>query len=91
MVYAQINEDKICVAISQAGGTISGEDIIELEMFDASILGKKYNNGIWEDVYVEPVEAEPTQLDRIEEQQLITMEATATVYEAVLALGGEQI
>ena len=91
MVYAQINEDKICVAISQAGGTISGEDIIELEMFDASILGKKYNNGKWEDVYVEPVEAEPTQLDRIEEQQLITMEATATVYEAVLALGGEQI
>ena len=90
MVYAQINEDKICVAVSQSGGTISGKDIIELEMFDASILGKKYNNGKWEDVYVEPVEPEPTQLDRIEEQQLITMEATATVYEAVLALGGEQ-
>ena len=55
----------------------------------------------------EPVTPEPTQLDRIEEQQLIIMEAQAdqyeqdlqnrindmevqaTMYEAILALGGE--
>ena len=66
MVYAQINEDKICVAVSESGIAISGDDIIELDIFDASILGKKYNNGKWEDVYVEPVQPQPTQLDRIE-------------------------
>ena len=89
MIYAQINEDNICVAVSESGGDIEGDDIIELESFDVSLLGKRYNNGAWKEVYREPVEAPMTQLDKIEAQQLATMEAAATIYEAVLELGGE--
>ena len=71
--------------------------------------GKSYAKYVKpEDIEVpEPLPPQPTQLDRIEEQQLILMEAQAeqyeqglenrlndmevqaTMYEAILALGGE--
>lgn len=71
--------------------------------------GKRYAKFIKPDSIEEPdpTPTEPTQLDRIEEQQLILMEAQAeqyeqglenrlndmevqaTMYEAILALGGE--
>lgn len=51
MIYAQINDDSICIAVSEMEEI--GEPnpyLVKIEKFDISILGKKYNNGVWEDV-----------------------------------------
>ena len=84
-----------------------GNEVMTVECDDSVKLGMLYKNG--EFLWKEPdnISPQPTQLDRIEEQQLATMEAIAsiyeensanrindqevqaTIYEAVLALGGE--
>ena len=105
--YAQLNEENICIGISQLSGKIASENMIELASYDTSILGKKYVDGKWEDVEQPIPQTEPTQLDKLEENQLALMEAVAdqyeehlqnrindmevqaSIYEAVLALGGE--
>lgn len=68
MIYAEINKNNICFAISDMGNaTIEKDTLIPLETYDTKYLGMKYNNGIWEEVPEEPEEPVPTQLDRIEE------------------------
>lgn len=50
MIYAQINDDSICIAVSEMEEI--GEPnpyLVKIEKFDISILGKKYNNGVWEE------------------------------------------
>lgn len=64
--YAQIDENNICIAVSDLSGPVTADNMLRLETYDISLLGKKYNNGVWEDM-PQP-EPEPTQLDRIEEQ-----------------------
>lgn len=102
--YAQLDENNICFAVTEHNMPINGDNIIELPSATYNVLGKKYEEGKWIDNEILP---QPTQLDRIEEQQLILMEAQAeqyeqnlenrlndievqaTLYEAILALGGE--
>lgn len=70
MVYAQINDENICIAVSNLSGEVSADNLIPLEVFDTSILGKKYNNGVWEDVpqpEPEPEEKQPTNADLMTE------------------------
>ena len=64
--YAQIDENNICIAVSDLSGKVTADNMLRLEKYDTSLLGKKYNNGVWEEV-PQP-EPEPTQLDRIELQ-----------------------
>lgn len=81
--YAQIDEENVCVSISSLSGEIIDERLIEIESYDLSILGKKYNNGIWEEVPKEPGVPEEPQITNAElkENQLAIMEAMATQYE----------
>ena len=60
MYYAQLNKDNICVAVSQLSAKVEQENMIELESYDTTLCGKKYNDGKWEEVPVEPTEPEPT-------------------------------
>lgn len=48
MFYAQIDNDNICICVSELSGEVNSNNLIPLETFDASLLGKKYNNGQWE-------------------------------------------
>lgn len=67
--YAQLDENDICFTVMDSGGKLQTSDkIIRLESYDLSLLGKRYNNGVWENVEQLESEAEPeiTQLDRIE-------------------------
>ncbi len=64
--YAQIDENNICIAVSDLSGKVTAGNMLRLETYDTSLLGKKYNNGVWEEV--PKPEPEPTQLDRIELQ-----------------------
>ena len=64
--YAQIDENNICIAVSDLSGKVTAGNMLRRETYDTSLLGKKYNNGVWEEV--PKPEPEPTQLDRIELQ-----------------------
>ena len=54
--YAQLDENNICTCVSQLSGEASQTNMIRLNRYDTSVLGKKYNNGVWEDVPQVPVE-----------------------------------
>lgn len=53
MYYAQINQDRIAYAVTEAAGQIDAPDMIALESFDTSVIGKRYTEqGGWESVPV---------------------------------------
>lgn len=67
-IYAELDKNNICKAVSDLSGEVIKDTMIPLETYDISLLGMRYDNGEWVEVPVEPVEPEPTQLDRIETQ-----------------------
>lgn len=105
--YAIINiETGIIEGISNLTGEVNKPDMI-LITEDFDITNKKYVNGEWIEYIPEPLPPpKPTQLDEIQEQQIIIMtaqadqyeqslsnrlndmEVQATLYEAILSLGG---
>jgi hypothetical protein len=66
MFYAQINEQGICFAVTQAAEIISQADMIGLDFYDRSLLGKKWTGDSWEEVPVEPVEPQPDRITELE-------------------------
>lgn len=46
--YAQLDSDNICISIADLSEECNEENVIQIEFFDATLLGKKYNNGNWE-------------------------------------------
>ena len=105
--YAIINiETGLVEGISNLTGEVNKPDMILIDD-DFDITNKKYINGEWVEYTPEPLPLpKPTQLDEIQEQQLIIMtaqadqyeqnlenrlndmEVQATLYEAILSLGG---
>ena len=71
MIYAQLNEENICIGISQLSGKVAAENMIELASYDTGILGKKYVDGKWEDVEHQEEEAEPTDEEIIQAEMLL--------------------
>lgn len=55
--YAQLNQESIVVAVTQTSSEIDEENLVELESYDTSVLGKRYNpdTGDFEDVEPEPI------------------------------------
>lgn len=45
--YAEINENNTCYSLLDTPTTIEAENMIEVESYDMSFIGKKYENGIW--------------------------------------------
>lgn len=76
MYYAEINEGGICTAVSALKGIVKKETLIEIDSFDISLVGKKYNGCAWEEIPKEETEeaevAEPTPLSEQEEIALDT-------------------
>lgn len=66
-IYAELDENNICKAVSDLSGEVIADNMIPLETYDESLLGKRYVDGVWEEVPQEPTPTpEPSQLDRIE-------------------------
>lgn len=60
-IYAELNENNICKAVSELAGEVIKDTMIPLETYDTSLLGKRYEDGEWVEVPVEPTpEPEPT-------------------------------
>ena len=47
--YAEIDENNICVGVSELADYVEAENLIEIESYDITLLGKLYNNGEWVD------------------------------------------
>lgn len=58
-IYAQLNENQICVGISQLSGEVNADNMVEIESFNESYLWKKYKNGEWSAEKYEPVSTAP--------------------------------
>lgn len=46
-IYAQIDKNNVCYSVSRLAGQIVQENMILLEEYDTSILGKQYVAGEW--------------------------------------------
>jgi hypothetical protein len=45
--YAQLNTNGICIGVSQLTGIINHPSLIQIEAFDESYLGRRYEKGAW--------------------------------------------
>lgn len=73
-IYAEINENNVCCAVSELSGEVDKPTMIPLEVYDDSLLGKKYVDGVWEEVPQEPTpepEYEPTETELIQAELLL--------------------
>ena len=70
-IYAELNTNGICKAVSKLSGEVIKDTMIRIDSYDESLLGKKYNNGIWEEVE-RPVVVEPYQPSNAEVMQAIS-------------------
>jgi hypothetical protein len=52
--YAQIDNNSICFAVTQTSGPIDQFDMIAIDGYDTSLLGKLYDNGQWLDAPESP-------------------------------------
>lgn len=98
MIYAQINEENICVGVSQLSGEVDSPLLIPIAEFDSSVIGKKYNNGVWEEVEPEPVpEPEPTEQELVQaeillgQQEIIAKQKEHDEVLAELLLGQQEV
>lgn len=74
--YAQLNANNICVGISQLTGKIDAENMIPINSLDGDLIGKRYNNGAWEEV----VQPEPIPQPLSSTDQAILQTAINTEY-----------
>lgn len=54
-IYAELDENGKCKAVSELSGEVFKDTMIPLETFNEELLGKKYNNGLWEEVEEEVI------------------------------------
>lgn len=45
--YAQINDDNICDGVSQLSGIVDKPNMIEMESYDMSVMGKMWTGSEW--------------------------------------------
>lgn len=58
--YAQIDDDGICYGVSQLSGIVDKPNMIELESYDMSVMGKLWTGSEWVDNPNPPEPPEPS-------------------------------
>lgn len=72
--YFEIDENNICISILDTPEKITdNEKMILTDTYDLSILGKKYNNGVWERVETS-TEYTPTETELIQAELLLNQQ-----------------
>ncbi len=69
--YAQLNEENVCVCLSSLSGEVSNDNMIRIDGFDSELLGKKYSNGKWVEIYHEDELYEPTESEILRAEILL--------------------
>ena len=88
MLFAQLNADQICYAVSDLAGYVSAPELIPVASMTAC-LGKRWENGTWTEVEktAAPAAAAPT-MEELAANQLIIMQALADLYEKEVQVNG---
>lgn len=83
--YAEINENNICYSLLDTPQTIEAENMIEVESYDMSLIGKKYTDGNWIEYVPESNETENdknetefSETERIQAEMLLNQERIIT-------------
>ena len=64
-IYAQLNENKICIGISSLSGEATADNMVKVDSFSEDFIWRKYENGQWsEEKFLPQPNINPT----IEEQ-----------------------
>lgn len=58
-LYAQLNENNVCIGLSQLSGEVIDSKLVEIASADSDYLWKKYENGVWSTEKYEPVSTAP--------------------------------
>lgn len=61
--YAQIDENDICIGISNLSGKVVNDSLIEIESMNTDLLGMRYNKETltWEEVEIQTLPLEEIQ------------------------------
>jgi hypothetical protein len=57
--YAVLNENNVCMGISELSGEVSNSLLIRLPSLDNDLLYRKYTNGSWSSEKIVPPTVEP--------------------------------
>ena len=82
--YAQLNENNICIGISQLSGEVIQDNMIEIQSLDNDKLWRKYEKSAWSTEKFEPQSTAP--ISEFEALQVRTGLLETAVEE--IALGG---
>lgn len=90
--YAQLNENNVCVGISQLSGAVESSNMISIATFDPDLLWRKYENGQWSVIKYEPQTTAPLsefvqvkqRVEQAENDNINTMLALTEIYEMIL-------
>lgn len=96
--YAQINDDNICDGVSQLSGIVDKPNMIELESYDMSVMGKMWTGSEWVE-NPNPPEPQPepepvtneeikAKMDQLEQQNVAIMMGMVDVFAAVTSANG---
>lgn len=96
--YAQLDVQNVCVGVSQLAGVVDANNLVELDSYNISVLGKVWQGGKWVE---KPTEPEPPQqlkpvtneqlqaeLQAIKDDNLALMMGVADLYAAVTSVNG---
>lgn len=94
--YAQIDDDGICCGVSQLSGEVDYDNMIQLESYDMSLMGKLWTGTEWIENPNPPEPVEPTteptmsdlsdKMDAQQSLQLASMQGQADQYTTTLAM-----
>lgn len=69
-IYAELNENNICIGLKVLSGRIDEDRSIQVEFFDQNLLWRKYENGQWSAEKFEPQSTAPlTEFEQLKSDQ----------------------
>lgn len=99
--YAQLDVQNMCVGVSQLAGVVDSDNLVELDSYDISVLGKLWQGGKWVDNPNKPTETElppavsneqlRDELQAIKEESRINNEMSQSALAELLLLQAQQM
>lgn len=77
--YAQLDAQNVCVGVSQLAGVVDADNLVELDSYNISVLGKLWQGGKWVD---NPNKPEPPMPKPVTNEDIMTQ---------LTAMQGEQV
>jgi hypothetical protein len=78
--YAQLNENNVCIGISQLSGEVIQDNMIEIPSLDNDKLWRKYENKAWSAEKFEPQSTAPiSEFEQLKVEQQVLSDTVAEI------------